>query len=326
MLDFKVSQKTETKTKINKKFKKTGWLKKTVLGLAVFSVITASSATFLYKTEISPEVAKITKTIDKNKQYLSHIDKSLFSTPYTDADFKEDLAILDKLDSSIVRKAVDNGKYKRGLFETFNEFVYYRTLNPAVSYDEMHTDLLINKGYYPNDTDQIRYAKKEKIKATENKINPSANKRIIATMASYGLFQPTNLAYDNLIETFKQEYGQDAYPQIFMIDGSMLNNHVGKVKYDYQELSDERSKYLYLMEQAYRNKNYKKLKVYFKQSREFYKYIAGLDLGSNRFSTYSKNTLENNNFADAVKLSLIYSVVKNKSNSADEAVMDLYLY
>lgn len=327
MLDFKVSQKTKTKTQINKKFKKKGWIKKMLLGLAVFSVITASSATFLYKTEISPEVAKITKTIDKNKQYLNHVDKSLFSTPYTDSDFKEDLAILDKLDNYIVRKTVDNSKYKKGLFETFNQFVYYRALNPAVSYDNIYNDILINKAYSPNDTEEIRNTKLKKIKAIENKIAPSSRKIMaMPTFLSNGYFWPINTEYDNIVNAFKQEYGKNAYPQIFIVDGSMLYEHTGKVKYDYQELMDERDKYLYQMDQAYRNRDYEKLRAYFKQSREFYKYVAGLDLGNNQFSAFSEKSLKGNNLADAVRISLIYSAVKNKSSPVNEAMSNIDLY
>lgn len=327
MLDFKVSQKTETKTQINKKLKKTGWVKKTFLGLAIFSVITASSATFLYKTEISPEVAKITKTINKNKQYLSHVDKSLFSKPYADNDFKEDLAILNKIDTAIVRKTVDNGKYKRGLFESFNDFVYYRSLNPTVNYNDMYNDLLINKGYYQNDTDKIRDAKLKKVKAMEEKIAPSARKiLVIPTLINVGFFDPTNASYDIIVDAFHQQYGKNAYTPIFIIDGSMMSSKYEKPKHDYQELREARYNALYEMEQAYRNKDYEKLKIYFKQSREFYQYIAGIDLGNNKFSSYLDDSMEDNTFSDAVKFSLIYNTVKNKSNSVDEAVINTQLY
>lgn len=327
MLDFKVSQKTETKTQINKKFKKKGWVKKTLLGLAVFSVITASSATFLYKTEISPEVAKITKTIDKNKQYLSHVDKSLFSKPYTDDDFKEDLAILDKLDARIFRKAVDNGKYKRGLFESFNDFVYYRSLNSTINYNEMYNDLLINKGYNSNDTDKIRDAKYKKVKAMEEKIAPSARKMlVIPTLINVGFFGPTDEAYDNIVDAFHKEYGENAYTQIFIVYGGMILSDDKKPRHDYQELRKARYNALYEMEQAYRNKDYEKLRVYFKQSREFYRYIAGMDLGNSKYSSYLNDSIEGNNFSDAIKFSLIYNTVKDKSNSVDEAVINTQLY
>jgi len=322
MLDFKVSQKTETKTQINKKLKKTGWVKKTFLGLAVFSLITASSAAFIYKTEVSPEVAKITKTIDKNKQYLSHVDKSLFSTPYTDAEFQDDLRLFSKMNNVFIKDPRNLEMRKRTLLLTFNRFVYFKTINPSVSYDDLYQTIFIDGVYSKNDSDDVRQNKYKRINSLNNKIDPSLYKRRIPEEAYYGLFGPTNFAYDNIVNAFKSEYGEKSIADVFMTDGSKFE----KEEDVYQKHLEKVDKLIFEIENAYKNKDYDKIRVVFKQSREFYKYIAGLDLGNNQFSQYSKDALIENNIGNAVQISLMYSLIKNKDNSVNEIIASTRLY
>lgn len=319
MLDFKVSQKTETKTQVNKKIKKKSWMENTLLRLAIFGVITASSATFFYKTEVSPEVAKITKTIDKNKQYLSHVDKSLFSTPYTDADFQDDLRLFSKMNSVFIKDPRNLKIRKRTLLLTFNRFVYFKTINPSVSYDDLYQTLFIDGAYSKDDTDDIRKNKNKKIEFLNNKINPSLYKRMIPEGAYYGIFWPTNFAYGNIVNAFKSEYGERSVVDVLMIDGGNLEKEV------YQKL-EKTDKLVLEIDEAYENKDYDKLRVIFKQSREFYKYIAGLDLGNNQFSQYSKDELIQSNVEYAVRMSLMYNFIKNKDNSVNEIITSNQLY
>ena len=73
----------------------------TIIGIALFSVITVGTASLFYSTQVSPKINEITKTINENKQYLSSIPDSIFNDVYSDKDFNDDIKLFDRIHNTL---------------------------------------------------------------------------------------------------------------------------------------------------------------------------------------------------------------------------------
>lgn len=340
MLKTKIKSSQKLKNKNDIKIKKKNKIAKVLISIALFSVITISTASLFYLTQVTPKINEITKTINKNKQYLSSIPDSIFNDAYSDKDFNEDMKLFDKIYKTLItgkNSKEMNEKKISFLFTTLNRITYLNTIEPSVGYDRIYEGLLV----IPNtlisgiDNENNKKLRDENYKFMYQKFG---NKGNIPVLISNGLFPPANSYYNNIIKQFDFRYKNESYIKSFIVNGSEVFNvdnvddpNVSKKDISFKEdfytkQIEERKSIQKDIEKAYINKDYKKLKMYFKQQREFFKYIARLNIGNNKFSPYYSLNSKDNNLIDMVQMGLIYKTLKTKDSNNKDAITNMYFY
>lgn len=332
------SQKLKNKNDI--KILKKSKIAKILIGIALFSVITVSTASLFYSTQVSPKINEITKTINENKQYLSSIPDSIFNDVYSDKDFNDDIKLFDRIHKTLTigkNSKEMNEKKISFLFITLNRITYLNMVEPTVSYDRIYEGLLVIPSTLISDVDNENNKKirDENYKFMHEKFG---NKGNIPALISNGLFPPTNSYYNDIIKEFNLRYKDESYIKAFMVNGSEAFNidNIGSpnvseknmsfTKDIYAKQTEEMKSIQKDIEEAYINKDYKKLKMYFKQQREFFKYIAGLNIGNNKLSPYYTLNSKENNLIDMVKMGLIYKTLKIKDATNKDAIENIHFY
>lgn len=336
MLLFK--NKTKIKAyKENKIGKEKSKLHKVLACIMLFSFMTISTASLFYYTQVKPEINEITKIVNKNKLYLSSVPDSIFNDNYSDKDFKDDIKLFDRIYEDLTKDKNSKemtDKKRDFLFETFNQIAYLNVVNPTVGYDRIYEGLLIIPSTILDDTNKeknqnIRY---ENSKFMNKKFK---NKKYTPILIKNGIFYPTNIAYDNIVKAFNSRYKNESYIKAFIVNGSNVFN-AESIESPEKDLSTANEVYKEQIkdiktlqkniESAYLNKDYEKLKIYFKQQRQFFKYIAGLDIGNNEFSSYSYFNREDNTLMNMVKMGIIYKSLQIQGSTEEDAFINTTLY
>ncbi len=339
MLKTKIKSSQKLKNKNDIKIKKKNKIAKVLISIALFSVITVSTASLFYLTQVTPKINEITKTINENKQYLSSIPDSIFNDAYSDKDFNEDMKLFDKIYKTLItgkNSKEMNEKKISFLFTTINRITYLNIVEPTVGYNRIYEGLIVIPNTLISDVDNNKNKKlrDENYKFMHEKFG---NKGDIPVLISNGLFLPTNIYYNNIIKEFDSRYKNKSYIKSFIVNGSEVFNidNVGNPNVSkkyissediYTKQTEEMKSIQKDIEEAYINKDYEKLKIYFKQQREFFKYISGLNIGNNKFSPYYTLNSKENNLIDMVKMGLIYKTLKAEDATNKDAIENIHFY
>lgn len=341
MFKTKIESSQKLKNKNDIKIFKKSKIAKVLIGIALFSVITVSTASLFYSTQVSPKINEITKTINENKQYLSSIPDSIFNDVYSDKDFNDDIKLFDRIHKTLTtgkNSKEMNEKKISFLFTTLNRITYLNIVEPTVGYNRIYEGLIVIPNTLISDIDNENNKKirDENYKFMNEKFG---NKGYIPVLIGNGLFPPTNSYYENIIKEFDLRYKNKSYIKSFIVNGSEVFNidnvedspnvsekDMSFTKDAYTKQIEEMKLIQKDIEEAYINKDYEKLKMYFKQQREFFKYIAGLNIGSNKFSPYYNLNSKDNNLMDMVKMGLIYKTLKTKDATNKDAIENIHFY
>lgn len=325
------------KSKINKIFR----------GSLFFIGLTIVSSLTFYTTVINPKVLSAEKIIKYNNQHIQSIspDKNykevLFSTPYTDNDFKDDLMLFTMVYDEAIK--VPDQRFK--IIENRDNFLYFRTymmmkmLNNNYSYsyylgknnvDKQERDKVMT-------LEELSLQNKRLQERKEELLNVTGGREVEAIYSILGSFKMFNASYDSLEYAFKKEYGENSYLDSFTrkpfvkIDGDESEDE--KQYWDKRFIRDKEIRKNII--QAYENKDYDKLRLYFKQNREFLNYIVKFKIGEVSYSYFNKHErrLDIDNVTNLVFYSLLFKQtyfnnkdIKNINERQEKVIDDLALY
>lgn len=325
------------KSKINKIFR----------GSLFFIGLTIVSSLTFYTTVINPKVLSAEKIIQYNNQHIQSIspDKNykevLFSTPYTDNDFKDDLMLFTMVYDEAIK--VPDQRFK--IIENRDNFLYFRTymmmkmLNNNYSYsyylgknnvDKQERDKVMT-------LEELSLQNKRLQERKEELLNVTGGREVEAVYSILGSFKMFNASYDSLEYAFKKEYGENSYLDSFTrkpfvkIDGDESEDE--KQYWNKRFIRDKEIRKNII--QAYENKDYDKLRLYFKQNREFLNYIVKFKIGEVSYSYFNKHErrLDIDNVTNLVFYSLLFKQtyfnnkdIKNINERQDKVIDDLVLY
>lgn len=325
------------KSKINKIFR----------GSLFFIGLTIVSSLTFYTTVINPKVLSAEKIIQYNNQHIQSIspDKNykevLFSTPYTDNDFKDDLMLFTMVYDEAIK--IPDQRFK--IIENRDNFLYFRTymmmkmLNNNYSYsyylgknnvDKQERDKVMT-------LEELSLQNKRLQERKEELLNVTGGREVEAIYSILGSFKMFNASYDSLEYAFKKEYGENSYLDSFTrkpfvkIDGDESEDE--KQYWNKRFIRDKEIRKNII--QAYENKDYDKLRLYFKQNREFLNYIVKFKIGEVSYSYFNKHErrLDIDNVTNLVFYSLLFKQtyfnnkdIKNINERQDKVIDDLALY
>lgn len=213
------------------------------------------------------KVTQIQSVINHNDALFSSIDtkekaqKVLFNESYTDEDFKKDLHVYEELTK------LDNGTNKALLYMLFTEI---EKKNPNINIEEY-----------------VKYSQEGKI-IKYLKDNTKKEDRVGQFMFMYGISPTIHYFGSNLENAFNEKYGDKSYYRYFTSKSTstISEKEIGFSFTENQSLKDfnDSQKVVYnKLQEAYENKDYDTLKLYFKQYHEYLNFIS--DIRNSSIST-----------------------------------------
>lgn len=344
MLKDIVKTRFDSKNKMIIKKSKIG---KIFRGSLFFISLTLISSLTFYTTVIEPKVLSAEKIIQYNNQHIQSIspDKNykevLFSTPYTDNDFKDDLMLF----AMIYDEAIKDPDQKFRIIESKDNFRYFRTymmmkmLNNNYSYSYYLNKNNVNK----QERDKVMTLEKLSLqtkrlqKKKKELLNVTGGREVEVIYSIFGSFKMFNASYDSLEYAFKKEYGENSYLDSFTRKPFVeIDGHESEDEKQYWDKRFIRNKEIRKnIIQAYENKDYDKLRLYFKQNREFLNYIVKFKIGEVSYSYFNKHErrLDIDNVTNLVFYSLLFKQtyfnnkdIKNIDERQNKVLDDLALY
>lgn len=309
----------------------------------------------LYKIEIVPEIEKTNLTIKKNENYISNLrnnnfDNFLFNDKYNKDDFEADFHLLNQ----IYLAKYDKNKEKvwvsqypeilwKSVITEFNEIVYLHTKYPNFSYDTLVEKkiLLVNKTLLLNDDKKIKQVLDDNRKFLQE--NLKKQDEIIVLSRNNALFMDRYF-YDDLIKVFNKKYKNNSIIEGLIVKSSdmtesMKNNdkiaknseeYIYKLlkkeylnkqeKEEFKVYSEKRKRVDLLIGNALLNNDKEKLNIYFKQIREYLRFLNGFDLPS-----YDKNTIEINSSWEDIKKNIALNIMLVETSKRYEDYLKIYL-
>lgn len=309
----------------------------------------------LYKIEIVPEIEKTNLTIKKNENYISNLrnnnfDNFLFNDKYNKDDFEADFHLLNQ----IYLAKYDKNKEKvwvsqypeilwKSVITEFNEIVYLHTKYPNFSYDTLVEKkiLLVNKTLLLNDDKKIKQVLDDNRKFLQE--NFKKQDEIIVLSRNNALFMDRYF-YDDLIKVFNKKYKNNSIIEGLIVKSSdmtesMKNNdkiaknseeYIYKLlkkeyldkqeKEEFKVYSEKRKRVDLLIGNALLNNDKEKLNIYFKQIREYLRFLNGFDLPS-----YDKNTIEINSSWEDIKKNIALNIMLVETSKRYEDYLKIYL-
>lgn len=309
----------------------------------------------LYKIEIVPEIEKTNLTIKKNENYISNLrnnnfDNFLFNDKYNKDDFEADFHLLNQ----IFLAKYDKNKEKvwvsqypeilwKSVITEFNEIVYLHTKYPNFSYDTLVEKkiLLVNKTLLLNDDKKIKQVLDDNRKFLQE--NFKKQDEIIVLSRNNALFMDRYF-YDDLIKVFNKKYKNNSIIEGLIVKSSdmtesMKNNdkiaknseeYIYKLlkkeylnkqeKEEFKVYSEKRKRVDLLIGNALLNNDKEKLNIYFKQIREYLRFLNGFDLPS-----YDKNTIEINSSWEDIKKNIALNIMLVETSKRYEDYLKIYL-
>lgn len=309
----------------------------------------------LYKIEIVPEIEKTNLTIKKNENYISNLrnnnfDNFLFNDKYNKDDFEADFHLLNQ----IYLAKYDKNKEKvwisqypeilwKSVITEFNEIVYLHTKYPNFSYDTLVEKkiLLVNKTLLLNDDKKIKQVLDDNRKFLQE--NFKKQDEIIVLSRNNALFMDRYF-YGDLIKVFNKKYKNNSIIQGLIVKSSdmtesMKNNdkiaknseeYIYKLlkkeyldkqeKEEFKVYSEKRKRVDLLIGNALLNNDKEKLNIYFKQIREYLRFLNGFDLPS-----YDKNTIEINSSWEDIKKNIALNIMLVETSKRYEDYLKIYL-
>lgn len=231
------------------------------------------------------------------------------------------------------------------IIENRDNFLYFRTymmmkmLNNNYSYsyylgknnvDKQERDKVMT-------LEELSLQNKRLQERKEELLNVTGGREVEAIYSIFGSFKMFNASYDSLEYAFKKEYGENSYLDSFTrkpfvkIDGDESEDE--KQYWDKRFIRDKEIRKNII--QAYENKDYDKLRLYFKQNREFLNYIVKFKIGEVSYSYFNKHErrLDIDNVTNLVFYSLLFKQtyfnnkdIKNINERQDKVIDDLALY
>ena len=309
----------------------------------------------LYKIEIVPEIEKTNLTIKKNENYISNLrnnnfDNFLFNDKYNKDDFEADFHLLNqiyfaKYDKN--KEKIWGFKYPEILWKSviteFNEIVYLHTKYPNFSYDTLVEKkiLLVNKTLLLNDDKKIKQVLDDNRKFLQE--NFKKQDEIIVLSRNNALFMDRYF-YGDLIKVFNKKYKNNSIIEGLIVKSSdmtesMKNNdkiaknseeYIYKLlkkeyldkqeKEEFKVYSEKRKRVDLLIGNALLNNDKEKLNIYFKQIREYLRFLNGFDLPS-----YDKNTIEINSSWEDIKKNIALNIMLVETSKRYEDYLKIYL-
>lgn len=309
----------------------------------------------LYKIEIVPEIEKTNLTIKKNENYISNLrnnnfDNFLFNDKYNKDDFEADFHLLNQ----IYLAKYDKNKEKvwisqypeilwKSVITEFNEIVYLHTKYPNFSYDTLVEKkiLLVNKTLLLNDDKKIKQVLDDNRKFLQE--NFKKQDEIIVLSRNNALFMDRYF-YGDLIKVFNKKYKNNSIIEGLIVKSSdmtesMKNNdkiaknseeYIYKLlkkeyldkqeKEEFKVYSEKRKRVDLLIGNALLNNDKEKLNIYFKQIREYLRFLNGFDLPS-----YDKNTIEINSSWEDIKKNIALNIMLVETSKRYEDYLKIYL-
>lgn len=309
----------------------------------------------LYKIEIVPEIEKTNLTIKKNENYISNLrnnnfDNFLFNDKYNKDDFEADFHLLNQ----IYLAKYDKNKEKvwvsqypeilwKSVITEFNEIVYLHTKYPNFSYDTLVEKkiLLVNKTLLLNEDKKIKQVLDDNRKFLQE--NFKKQDEIIVLSRNNALFMDRYF-YDDLIKVFNKKYKNNSIIEGLIVKSSdmtesMKNNdkiaknseeYIYKLlkkeylnkqeKEEFKVYSEKRKRVDLLIGNALLNNDKEKLNIYFKQIREYLRFLNGFDLPS-----YDKNTIEINSSWEDIKKNIALNIMLVETSKRYEDYLKIYL-
>lgn len=326
------------KSKINKIFR----------GSLFFIGLTIVSSLTFYTTVINPKVLSAEKIIQYNNQHIQSISsdknykKVLFSTPYTDNDFKDDLMLFTMVYDEAIKdpdqrfKIIEN---KGDNFRYFRTYMMMKMINNNYSYSYYLNKTNIDKQERDKamTLEELSLQTKRLQEKKEEVLNLTGGREVEVTSSIFGIFKMFNASYNSLEYAFEKEYGENSYLDSFTrkpfvkIDGEQSEGE--KQYWDKKFIRDKEIRKNII--QAYENKDYDKLRLYFKQNREFLNYIVKFKIGEVSYSYFNKHErhLDIDNVTNLVFYSLLFKQtyfnnkdIKNIDERQNKVIGDLTLY
>lgn len=306
----------------------------------------------LYKIEINPEIEKVNLKIKKNENHISNLrnDNFLFNDKYNEDNFEADFHLLNqiylaKYDKN--KEKIWRSKYPEILWKSviteFNEIVYLHTKYPNFSYDTLLEKkiLLVNKTLLLKDDKKIKQVLDDNRKFLQD--NFKKQDEIIVLSRNNALFMDRYF-YGDLIKAFNNKYKYNSIIEGLIVKSSditesMKNNdkiaknseeYIYKLlkkeyldkqdKEEFKVYSEKRKRVDLLIGNALLNNDKEKLNIYFKQIREYLKFLNGFDLPS-----YDKNTIEINSSWEDIKKNIALNIMLVETSKRYEDYLKIYL-
>lgn len=332
---------TSNNNRINKKGKGFSFWK--VCSLFVISTIISSS--IFYAIEIQPKMLEAEKVIQENKDYITSIapDKNyesvLFNHTYTEKDFKDDLNLFEKIYADDIKEPKSRDsliKGKDGTFRNLRIIMMMHALNENYSYEYLYNEKFYYKEAIKNKIEVDIWSKISQEK-NENLYKIFNSRFIDVIMAEFGMEENKKISasYNNLNNAFTKKYGDNSYLDTFLRKYLPYESKEELIYREEKNNIDKKTREKII--QAYENKDYETLKVFFKQNREFVNYLSGFKIGSFPYSYWNNDNRsqkkDNDNITNLVFNALLFkgihldnSNIKNEEERTTKVIGDLTLY